>query len=84
MFHIKQNSITCIVSFWLLRRRDLFVFNVTFGNLKQTILQRISAHYTHVSLLNSAKLQAQTPELTGLLLCSEEGNLNSSTSLPTC
>lgn len=84
MFHIKQNSITFIVSFWLLRRKDLNVFDVTFGNLKQTILQRISAHYTHVSSLNSAQLQAQTPELMGMLLCSEEGNLNSSISLPTC
>lgn len=30
-------------------------------------------------MLNSAKLQAQTPELTDTLLCSEEGNLYSST-----
>lgn len=31
----------------------------------------ISAHYSHVGLLNSAKLEAQTLELTGVLLWSE-------------
>lgn len=56
-----------LFSFWLLRRSELNVFDVTFGNLKQTIGYYRGFQPTTPTLtcLNLAKLQAQTPQLTG-------------------